>query len=389
MSKSFLIHLFYYTIFFPFVSILPIGSDLQPVFIIIMFFIIGLKFINFSKKDSFLLFIAISSLCYFNFFTYSLTPFKGVGAYLSIFISLFFLMVYEKVFNITIFISVLKKTIIIFFFSSILFYLFPNIFSLFQLNFVRAVNTLDDGIGYRGISTYFTEPGLFGAHMVGLLVLLIGLFNKGLIQIKTCLVYGLMILIMIILSKSGMGYLYLFFIVLYIIFINRKKTKIALPLIISFSVLSVYNLKSILEFNRGIGALMSLYDYNNITDLSILKRVYDFSLGFFILMEYPLGMGVNFTQSKVVSIINSSEFLNNFYNVNSDIGFVSSISIFFAYYGVLTVFLLIFLLKKYKPSLINVFYFFCFLSFSFSGAYPIIWVLLIQDYVLKNKIISN
>ena len=389
MSKSFLIHLFYYTIFFPFVSILPIGSDLQPVFIIIMFFIIGFKFINFSKKDSFLLFIAISSLCYFNFFTYSLIPFKGVGAYLSIFISLFFLMVYEKVFNITIFISVLKRTIIIYFFSSILFYLFPNIFSLFQLNFVRAVNTLDAGIGYRGISTYFTEPGLFGAHMVGLLVLLIGIFNKGLIQIKTCLVYGLMILIMIILSKSGMGYLYLFFIVLYIIFINRKKTKILLPLIISFSVLSVFKLKSILEFNRGIGALISLSDYNNITDLSILKRVYDFFLGFFILMEYPLGMGVNFTQSKVISIINSSEFLNNFYNVNRDIGFVSSISLFFAYYGVFTVFLLIFLLKKYKPSFINGFYFFCFLSFSFSGAYPIIWVLLIQDYVLKNKIISN
>ena len=389
MNKLFLTRIFYYTIFFPFVSILPIGSDLQPVFIMVMFLIIGFKYINFSKKDSFLLFIAISSLCYFNFFTYSLTPFKGVGAYLSIFISLFFLMVYEKVFNITIFISVLKKTIIIFFFSSILFYLFPNIFSLFQLNFVRAVNTLDDGIGYRGISTYFTEPGLFGAHMVGLLVLLIGLFNKGLIQIKTCLVYGLMILIMIILSKSGMGYLYFLFIGLYIIFINRKKTKIVLPLIILFSVFSILKLDSILEFNRGLVALVSLSDYNNITDLSILKRVYDFFLGFFILVEHPFGMGVNFTQSKVVAVIKSSEFLRNFYNVNKEIGFVSSISLFFAYYGMFVIFLLIFLLKKYKPSFINMFYAFCFLSFSFSGAYPLIWVLLIQDYILKSKISSN
>ena len=45
-------------------------------------------------------------------------------------------------------------------------------FGNFQMNIVRNVNTLGSGIGFRGISTFSTEPGLFGGHMIGLFVIL-------------------------------------------------------------------------------------------------------------------------------------------------------------------------------------------------------------------------
>ena len=393
-TKYILTHFFYYTIFFPFVSIFPIGTDLQPIFIIIMILLIVLKYITFLQKDKYLIIIALASLIYFNPFSYDLIPFKGFGAYLSVFISLFFLLVYSKTFNKDIFITVLKRSIIIYFISSLIFNFFPDYFSAFQLNFVRAVNSIDSGISFRGISTYFTEPGLFGAHMVGLMVLIIGLFNNKLIKARVTITYVLMLTIMIILSKSGMGYLYLLFILFYFMYINKTKVKIIIPLILSLSYLTTFNFEYLLDLNRGISALFSFSDLSTLTDTSILKRVYDFILGFYILIEHPFGMGFNFDVSNVIEIIKSSSFLGNFYNINKKIGFVSSLSLFFAYYGIFTVLVLIYIIKKYKPTFLNAFFALAFLSFSFSGAYPLIWVLLVQEFVLiqnlyikKNKLL--
>ena len=382
-TKFFIINLFFYSILFPFLSIYPIGSDLQPIFIIVAILIIVFRYVKFFRRDIFLLSIALLSLFYFNYLTFDLSPFKGFGAYLSICISIFLLLTYEKIFNLNIFISVLKKSTIIYFISSIIFYIFPEIFTAFQLNFVRSINTLETGMSFRGISTYFTEPGLFGGHMAGLLVLFISLFENGIINFKKIFPYVLMIIIMIIMSKSGMGYLYLIFIGLYIIISNRKKVKIVVPIILLLSFLTSYNYESIIELNRGLSAIASLSDFSNLSDFSILKRIYDFLLGFFILFEYPFGMGVNFTQSNVVDIITSYPFLYNFYDTYKEIGFVSSTALFLAYYGLFLFLIIFYIVKRYKPRFINVFFALCFMSFSFSGAYPLIWILFIQDYVLS------
>ena len=382
-TKFFIINLFFYSILFPFLSIYPIGSDLQPIFIIVAILIIVFRYVKFFRRDIFLLSIALLSLFYFNYLTFDLSPFKGFGAYLSICISIFLLLTYEKIFNLNIFISVLKKSTIIYFISSIIFYIFPEIFTAFQLNFVRSINTLETGMSFRGISTYFTEPGLFGGHMAGLLVLFISLFENDIINFKKIFPYVLMIIIMIIMSKSGMGYLYLIFIGLYIIISNRKKVKIVVPIILLLSFLTSYNYESIIELNRGLSAIASLSDFSNLSDFSILKRIYDFLLGFFILFEYPFGMGVNFTQSNVVDIITSYPFLYNFYDTYKEIGFVSSTALFLAYYGLFLFLIIFYIVKRYKPRFINVFFALCFMSFSFSGAYPLIWILFIQDYVLS------
>ena len=142
-NNKFLIYLLYYSIFFPFVSIVPLDTDLQPVFVVCTILIILNKKITFYKKDMLFIFFAIISLLYFNYSKQDLIPFKGYGAYFSIFISIFFLLVYEKVFNFDIFISVLIRSIQIYFCSSILFYLFPNEFSIFFFFFFRAINALD------------------------------------------------------------------------------------------------------------------------------------------------------------------------------------------------------------------------------------------------------
>ena len=62
--------IFYFSIFFPFVSFYPTGSDLQPIFIIMALMVALVKKITIYKHETVLIFFAICSLIYLNPFTY-------------------------------------------------------------------------------------------------------------------------------------------------------------------------------------------------------------------------------------------------------------------------------------------------------------------------------
>tara|TARA_B100000780_G_scaffold259775_1_gene211038 strand:+ start:5610 stop:6410 length:801 start_codon:yes stop_codon:yes gene_type:complete len=257
----------------------------------------------------------------------------------------------------------------------------PSFFTNFQSYLVRAINTADEGIGFRGISTYFTEPGLFGAHMVAFLVVLLNLYKKNIISSSSFRLFFLICLSMVLMSKSGMGYAY---ISVFILLAYWRNKFVIIPLILILFTLSYYNLDSIIEINRGFQSLEELSNLSSSTDNSILKRVYDFSLGIIVFTNNIFGLGVNADFSIVKDIIENNIYFSNYYSLWRPFGFVSSFSFYIVSYGIWFILLILFLLYNYRPSFINFIFFILFISFSFSGSYPIIWMMLIMNYLLKN-----
>ncbi len=383
MLKKNILIFFYFTVLFPFVSLFPINTDLQPVFIILTIItaIFYHREISFGNNDLVLIIAGLLSLIYFNLFTPDLSLTKGFSSYVSLFTAMIFLLVFKKTFNLKIFISVFKISIMIYFISSLLFFFMPSFFTNFQSYLVRAINTADEGIGFRGISTYFTEPGLFGAHMVAFLVVLLNLYKKNIISSSSFRLFFLICLSMVLMSKSGMGYAY---ISVFILLAYWRNKFVIIPLILILFTLSYYNLDSIIEINRGFQSLEELSNLSSSTDNSILKRVYDFSLGIIVFTNNIFGLGVNADFSIVKDIIENNIYFSNYYSLWRPFGFVSSFSFYIVSYGIWFILLILFLLYNYRPSFINFIFFILFISFSFSGSYPIIWMMLIMNYLLKN-----
>ena len=385
MIKKYILVTFYLTVLFPFVSFLPTNTDLQPAFIILAIITATFsyrKFLFFDRTDIVLMIAGVLSLMYFNIFHLNAPLTKGFSSYISLFIAIFFLLVFKKTFNLKIFISVLKVSIIIYFVSSLLFFFYTSFFTIFQGYLVRSINTINEGIGYRGISTYFTEPGLFGAHMVAFLVFLLSFYKKNIIDTSSFIIFSLMCFIMVLMSKSGMGYSYA---ALFIILASYKKKVIIIPLILILVFSSFYNFNSIIEFNRGFLSLQELSNYKSISDNSILKRLNDFLLGIVVFSKNIFGCGVNIDSSVFQNIISDNVYFSKYYNFGRPFGFVSSFSFYLVSYGFWFILLILFMLYRFKPSFIDFIFFCFFLSFSFSGAYPIIWIILIMRYLLNKK----
>tara|TARA_Y100000768_G_C23796116_1_gene594887 strand:- start:242 stop:853 length:612 start_codon:yes stop_codon:yes gene_type:complete len=199
-----------------------------------------------------------------------------------------------------------------------------------------------------------------------------------------------MTLFMLLVSKSGMGYTYLIIVFSYLGFRNIKNFKIIIFTSLLLFILFVnLNLDLLIEANRGLTALLALSDYQNIQDNSILARLYNLFFGFYILIEYPFGLGFNYTTFNLIELINSNQFFSNYYGRINEYGFVSSLSLLISYYGISIFILLIYLAKTYKTPLFFLFFSLLFLTFSFSAAYPMIWLLLILHYLLNQSKIYN
>lgn len=372
-----LLFFLYLLIFFPYISFLPTDNDLQPLFIIPAILLLIIKKSR-LKILWIVLFIGFASLFYINIFNNIFVPYKGFGAYFSLCISAILFVVFNEIEDEFLLLEVLKISIIIYFIGSVLYFIYPDIFSTFQSRIVRSVNTLEDGISYRGVSTFFTEPGLLGAHMIALAVILTRYYKLSKIVLNHYLIYLTMLVLIILLTKSGFGYSYLILFSILVFFTFKIKIYYKFLIGSLFVVIGIYAYNYITtQFdisNRGLDALTTLSS-SQIEDFSILKRIYDFKLGFYLLPINPFGFGVNFNINVLLNSIQSNLYLRQFYG-NSEFGFVSSLSLWFAYYGVFAILYICTIIYISKPNLIQITFALLFLSFSFSASYPLIWLLL-------------
>ena len=371
---------------FPFVSPYPIGSDVQPLAGIFAFFIIikqyYLKNKSIKKEHLFILVITFTLLFYID-------PTKNnidirFGKAISLFYgSLVFIAFYYSKQYLTsrLFSNIIK----IYFIVSVLTIIFPNILLPLQGYLVRNVNA-ESIYGIRGILTFCTEPGLFGGLLIAFLVINDYLYKNNKESKNSYLANFAMLLLMLIATKSGTGYLlfilYLILKILIEIKYNLKSILSLFVLILSLIAL-IYNIDA--DSSRGLQILMLLATNPMLlfeVDLSILTRVVSLYTGLLSIVHYPLGVGVNDISGNIWFVINDNEFLRSFPkfidNSNTDkITLVSSFASLTVMYGLIwwILFYLIFF-RFSNTTLIAKVFSIVFMLFSFSSAFPLIWILL-------------
>ena len=385
-----LANLFFLCCLFPFISIFPIGSDVQPTAALVAAVFYTLKVVKtgkISKLSVFLIFSIILAFLYVN-------PFEVVvfdpGKLLALVCALFtftFIKQYHKYFSPKLFSIAIK----IYFSLSILFLIFPSHLVAFQSLLVRKMNVTE--FGYRGISTLSTEPGLFGGLLVGFMALNIYFFYSNRITKFSFLINLVQLFIMVALTKSGTGFAYLLMFFLTFLVLRRfdikKALKVSLILLVFGGLLLSTNSKNldIEKLGRGVDTFAKLTKQPEllIADRSIVYRLYAVYVSYLSVLDSPFGVGHGNVEYESQRIVEQQTTLNNFYAAYGEkFHPVSAFGFYFTAYGVFFLLPIIYLLviSSAAPSfkILSLVY----ILFSYSFAFPMTWLLL--NLSLKRKL---
>lgn len=377
---GFLVALFQFSVFFPFVSPVPIQSDVQPLGGLLAGIILLLRLLSkqlvVEKHLLFLLFYSLLLLCFIN-------PFGGFeidyGKYFSLLYGMALLLVFTHKFEIN----------ANYFFTAILIYasytlgllFMPDLFFTIQDQIIRNTNTVDF-LGYRGISTLSTEPGLFGGLLVAFAMINDHLKSQGKLSNGKFFLLHVLILFMVLLTKSGTGYLY------YAVFLCIKLFDSKIPLIQRISglslvvaltmVLAIYLGSLGLNLGRGIDIIVKLYEGGTgglDNDNSVLYRLSGFYVSFLVMSVYPFGVGFGDVETTAQEFVYQSEFLFSLLG-NEQVHFTSAFSYTVMGAGLLALGLFISIFLLTRAELKHKAFAFIFMFFSYSLAFPMIWLLL-------------
>jgi hypothetical protein len=383
--------IFFFLMLFPFASPYPIATDVQPLvggLAFILLLIGWVKRMRIGQAELIGCTLCVISIFYFN-------PSGSInfnfGKIFALIFGVFTYLYIKK--NMEYFSSIIfKRVVYIYFTLSLAFIINPDIFIKVQSFFIRKSNVTE--LGYRGISTLATEPGLFGGLMVGFLAINFYYYKKGEIKKKWFYGLNLAIIFMIIMTKSGTGYLYMivFFTVIVMKSHNFKSLILkSLILTIALSYLT-YLSKSDLDFDkygRGMHVFSKVVTDPSlvINDRSVMYRLYAVYVAVISLTESPFGVGHAAVKAVSQEIVDTDSTLNYFYSsYGEDFHAVSSFGFFLTAYGLLFLlpFMYIFFVSKapLENKVISLTYF----LFSYSIAFPIPWFLLLTQHENKNNV---
>lgn len=365
---------FFITCFFPFLSIIPLKTDLQPLNIIfgfVFYFLIKIKTLKFSREELFFLFFSFFFLIYISPYGdfEKLNVFKYLTFSISVVLPLIMLngfYIKYKIFN---------AFLIVYFIIGIAFYINPTLIFNLQGFFVN-VRTEASIFVERGISPLSPEPSFFAAILFAFLFINEYLLENGKNKNNVFYFNFLMILILCVLNKSGSIVVYFIF---YMLLTSKLKyLKFFIPFIGVYIFIS-YDFSGTRIFN--IINLLSNGDI--LSDRSLVNRLSDYISGFYSLLINPFGV-TSSNLSEQLSFIGNE--LNIVKYKNNDLnGVTSAISYGLISYGVFFVIWLFFLLQsskaKYKYKLAAL----LLMSFSVSYAFPLSWVLLYLGHSDKNE----
>lgn len=374
-------NIFFTFALFPFVSPFPINADVQPLAAVVALFVYFSSAFSsgrISLKLGFIILLTFLSCLYLN-------PLGQVdlqlGKILALFVglvTLLFTYQYHKFFSAQLFSLVIK----VYFSISILFLIFPNAVVSFQSLIVRKMNVTE--FGYRGISTLSTEPGLFGGLLVGMLALNIYFFRTQKLSLKHFIVNVLLLLTMVLLTKSGSGYMYflVFIVTLFISKLDMKKllaSSLIVIILLTSSLSSITNKTSdFAKLGRGFQTFSNLVSNPELLfrDRSIVYRLYAVYVACLSFAEKPFGVGHGSVKSVSQKIVDEDAKLNYFYSsYNEDFHPVSSFGFYLTAYGIFFLALMCILLVSLRPTLPFLSLALIYLFFSYSFAFPMIWIL--------------
>lgn len=406
-SSYFLENLFFIACLFPFVSLYPLSTGIQPwagFFALLIIF----KKITMSKMELLLLCLSLLFALYIN-------PLYGFS---TVRLGLMLMLPYGivvfvacrrslKYFSVQIF----NWVVLIYLLTVILTLLFPQTMIKLQSLIVSKVN-VDNLLGIRGVSVFSNEPGLLAGVLIAFLLINSYFYSIGKLSKKYYYFNFFMIIFMLISTKSGT---FVLFFAIYLLLGFKWNCKriiftLIMILLISYSIyLSFDYMYENFYIFRHDRAAMIFYNllYNPsllLEDTSILTRVYSFFIGIISIVHYPFGRGANGLSDLMSHIIAQHAFLFNFpgfqkcLEINSSCSTNSSLSNILMAYGILGLFFICLMYTKlsekvsFRCKVIS----FMFLSASYSAAFPMIWLLLClkTNYVrgnceAQNKIVKN
>jgi len=372
----------YLTACFPFVSPLPLGVDTQP--LCLMFALLLMACIMTStgleRRDFFVLFTASASLVY-------LDPTSGLGADMGKYVALLagmLILVAGRAVDPRLAYRLLRLAIVAYFVFSCLIMLQPEFFLKLQGFIVRAVNvTEEDPLKYRGVPTFATEPGLLGGLLVFFLIQLRMFAAIDIGAVRERRVLFALVCATVFLTKSGTGY---FFLMLYLGAATvqdriRSTAGVVMAGLLVFGLLAgLAALGAALEIdNRGLALLVGIASGTTFgEDTSVLKRLYDFAIGFISLGDSPMGVGGNMVDVAVNRIAFAHGLVRDV-DYGGTISLVSGLSWMMVAYGFVGLAFLLYVFLVYsRASWISKLFALLFFSFSYSPAFPAIWILLAQ-----------
>lgn len=383
ISSDFLLaNLFFLCCLFPFISIFPINSDVQPTAAIVaaIFFILKiLKTGKISKSSVFLILITLLAFLYINPLAAISAELGKLFALVCAIFTFIFIKQYNEYFSSKLFSIAIK----IYFILSMLSLIFPSQLVTFQSLFVRNMNVTE--FGYRGISTLSTEPGLFGGLLVGIFAVNIYFFFSERITKSAFFLNLVQVLIMIGLTKSGTGYAYLMLFLIFFFFVRRYNLKRVFKVFLiafilfgfSFSI-SFKNI-DVEKLGRGVDTFVKLSSQPEllIADRSIAYRLYAVRVSILSFLDSPFGVGHGNVEFKSQKIVEQHPSLNHFYGSYGErFHPVSSFGFYLTAYGIFFLLPIIYLLfsSLATPSfkILSLIY----MLFSYSFAFPMTWLLL-------------
>lgn len=380
--------LFLLSVFFPFISPYPINTDVQPICGILAMLVCIQAYV---KSELFLPPKFIVIVCFVLFFAVYNNVFDAnidlkISKHLALIFGVITLLAFYRTY------WLLSKQLIYFivitYFSYTCFTIAaPDLAIYFQNFLVRTTNSTE--LGYRGVSTLATEPGLLGGLLIFFLFVIYDLFRAKKISKLDLFLLNSMALFVLLMTKSGTGYLYLAIFAMFLVVEVVGFTRAVLVFGIFIIPVSVYlyitfaqfiDLESN-QFGRGVEILLMLSDplASASSDSSIMTRVVQFYLGFVSIVQYPLGVGSASAEYYSYKIMESSPFISEFYaKTKKEFGNNSSFSYMTISYGIFFwafIFYLYFIFSKSSKS--QKFFSFIYLAVSYSAAFPPIWALLL------------
>uniref|UniRef100_UPI004048EA88 hypothetical protein n=1 Tax=Algoriphagus sp. TaxID=1872435 RepID=UPI004048EA88 len=382
-SKGFFVQLFFFFSLMPYVSPVPLGSDVQIVTGLIGYFILLAlllkdKFVL-NKREILIVGLALLFIAYINIeeptyqFRKAIGPMYGFSIY-------YIAKHYKQYFSL----RVMSWVIIIYLIGAITQYISPGLFNLTFENFIR-VAKYSETTG-RGVTSLSPEPSFLGILCIYLLVIQDWFYTEKSRDKKYY--YRLFACVfMILISKSGGGYilLFLFFASKSILYLKRYWYLIGV-----FSLTFVIFIANIEEVsgNKGLADLVKVLKSTSPKELlgisSLSNRVNPVLVGLYGAFEQPLGRGSGSftTQARDVYLNNGLDQMYPVYNRDRLLYEISmdSVSTFGKYifeYGVFFVLYLFLVIVGVNFKKMGVFITFLVLTgllFSLPIVYPPIWL---------------
>jgi hypothetical protein len=385
LDRRFFFKLFFFFSLLPYVSPLPLGSDVQITAGLVAYFILFIFFlkdkVKLTPRELFILSLCFLFLFYINFdestyqFRKAIGPLYGFG-----------ILYLAKRYNAELNRSIIFWVIGIYFVAAITQLLSPTIFSLTFENFIR-VSKYSSTTG-RGLTSLCTEPSFFGIICVYLIILL-DWSHRNIKKDRSYYVAVITCILMVVLSKSGTGYILCFLLFAYKSRVIIKRYWYVGVFVIVAGIVTLSQTKGAVSGNKGLSDLIEILKVTEPSKLlyvsSFSNRINPIIVGVMGFVDSPLGKGSGaftiegkevYNKYKLYEIYPAFQRDRLLYEISID-----SVSTFGKYifeYGLFFILYLLALLFGLNYKAINPFILFLLLTsflFGLPIVYPPMWLL--------------